>query len=52
MILRARALSAGLSISDLDLLTVGQLLDIFTEQHNDRQQYPVMGSASDLMGFM
>ena len=34
-----RCLEVGLSISDLDLLTIGMVLDIWTEKGNDGEKY-------------
>ena len=34
-----RCLEVGLSISDLDLLTIGMVLDIWTEKGNDSVKY-------------
>ena len=34
-----RCLEVGLSLSDLDLLTIGMVLDIWTEKGNDGEKY-------------
>jgi hypothetical protein len=34
-----RCLEVGLSLSDLDLLTIGFVLDIWTEKGNDGEDY-------------
>ena len=34
-----RCLEVGLSMSDLDLLTIGLVLDIWTERGNDEYKY-------------
>lgn len=34
-----RAAEIGISIQDFDLLSVGMLLDIFTERANDAEEY-------------
>ena len=34
-----RCLEVGLSMSDLDLLTIGLVLDIWTEKGNDEYKY-------------
>jgi hypothetical protein len=34
-----RCLEAGISIRDLDLLTIGMVLDIWTEKGNDDYKY-------------
>ena len=35
-----RCAQVGISIQDLDLLTVGIVLDIFTEKNNDDYKWP------------
>ena len=42
-----RCLELGLSISDLDLLTVGMVLDMLTEQKNDEYKYPKLATQAD-----
>ena len=34
-----RCMEIGISVSDLDLLTVGLVLDIWTEKGNDSEKY-------------
>ena len=34
-----RCIELGMTISDLDLLTIGLVLDIWTEKGNDRVKY-------------
>jgi hypothetical protein len=41
----------GLSISDLDLLTVGMVLDMLTEQKNDEYKYPKLAMQDDFDKF-
>lgn len=48
VIFRLRALQMGLSLDDLDCVTCGQLLDLMTEAHNDKQQWPVKGDGAML----
>lgn len=36
-----RCVQLGLSISDLDLLTIGLVNDMFTEKENDDFKYPI-----------
>ena len=38
-----RCLEVGLSLSDLDLLTIGMVLDIWTEKGNDNADYGSSG---------
>jgi hypothetical protein len=42
-----RCVELGLNISDLDLLTVGMVLDMLTEQKNDEYKYPRLASQAD-----
>ncbi len=39
-----RCLEAGISIRDLDLLTIGMVLDIWTEKGNDEVKYKTVAS--------
>ena len=39
-----RCLEAGISIRDLDLLTIGMVLDIWTEKGNDEVKYKMADS--------
>ena len=39
-----RCLEAGISIRDLDLLTIGMVLDIWTEKSNDSVKYETLDS--------
>ena len=39
-----RCLEAGISIRDLDLLTIGMVLDIWTEKGNDEVKYTTVDS--------
>lgn len=43
-----RALQAGLSIGDLDLLTIGNVYDIIIEQGNDDFDWPVLATQEDI----
>lgn len=46
-----RCAQVGISIQDLDLLTVGLVLDIFTEKNNDDYQWPKMATQEDMDKF-
>ena len=46
-----RCLEVGLSISDLDLLTIGTVLDIWTEKGNDSEKYAYVADQSDMDRF-
>lgn len=38
----------GLSVSDLDLLSIGMVNDMFTESKNDGYEYPIIGTQADI----
>ena len=46
-----RCAQVGISIQDLDLLTVGLVLDIFTETNNDDYKWPKMATQEDMDKF-
>lgn len=46
-----RCLQVGLSIEDTDLLTVGEILDMFTESANDKAEYNVIAGQEDFNRF-
>ena len=46
-----RAVQMGISISDLDRLTIGLVLDMFTESLNDNYKYPDMATQEDFDNF-
>lgn len=46
-----RAAQIGISISDLDLLSIGLVLDMFTESQNDNYKYPNMATQNDFDKF-
>ena len=46
-----RCCQVGISIRDLDLLTVGMVMDMFTEQQNDSYKYPRMATQEDFNKF-
>lgn len=43
-----RAFQAGIDLDALDMLTVGNVLDIQTEKSNDSYKYPVKGNGAML----
>lgn len=43
-----RCVQCGLSIRDLDLLTVGMVFDIFTENQNDGEEYDQIATQADI----
>lgn len=43
-----RCVQCGISISDLELLSIGMILDIFTEQQNDSHEYPLIATKADI----
>ena len=46
-----RALQLGLSLSDLDQITVGDLIDMLIEYGNDEYNYPIKASQEDFRSF-
>ena len=46
-----RASQLGIPISDLDLLTIGMVLDMFTESQNEKYKYPDLATQSDFDRF-
>jgi len=44
-------MEVGISIPDLDLLTIGLVLDIWTEKGNDNTTYVQLASQSDFDSF-
>ena len=46
-----RCVEIGISISDLDLLTIGLVLDMWTEKSNDGQQYDRRATQEDFDKF-
>ena len=46
-----RAVQLGVSLSDLDLLTVGMVNDMYTELMNDDVKYPVKATQQDFDRF-
>lgn len=43
-----RCVQLGISISDLDLLSIGLVNDMFIELKNDDFDYPVLASQEDI----
>lgn len=50
-LLMLRALEIGLSVRDLDLVTIGLLLDIWTEKANDQVKYRRIATQEDFDRF-
>ena len=46
-----RAVQLGISLSDLDLLTIGMVNDMYTEQLNDEVKYPIKATQEDFDRF-
>lgn len=46
-----RAAQLGIGINDLDLLSIGLLMDLFTESQNDGYQYPNLATQHDFDKF-
>lgn len=43
-----RCAQCGIAISDLDLLSIGLVNDIFVERQNDDYDYPVLATQADI----
>lgn len=43
-----RCTQCGISISDLDLLSIGMVNDMFVEMKNDEYDYPVKATQADI----
>ena len=43
-----RAVQCGISISDLELLSIGMVNDMFIEMKNDEYEYPVLATQEDI----
>ena len=46
-----RAVQLGISLSDLALLTIGMVNDMYTEQLNDEVEYPIEATQEDFDRF-
>lgn len=49
--LMLRALQLGLSLSDLDQITIGDLVDMLIEYANDDYEYPIKATQDDFRSF-
>lgn len=43
-----RCVQCGISISDLEYLSIGMVIDMFTEQQNDEYEYPYIATQADI----
>jgi hypothetical protein len=43
-----RAAQLGISIRDLDLLTIGMINEMFIEAENDQFEYPTLATQEDI----
>lgn len=43
-----RCVQCGISISDLELLSIGMVNDMFIEMQNDDYDYPVIATQADI----
>lgn len=46
-----RCAEVGIAIADLDLLTIGVVLDMFTEKGNDNYDYAIVATQDDFDRF-
>ena len=49
--LMLRALQIGLRLSDLEEITIGDLIDMLIEHDNDQYQYPIKATQDDFRSF-
>ena len=45
-----RAVQLGLSIGDLDILSIGMVYDMLIERQNDDYDYPLIATQADIDG--
>lgn len=43
-----RCVQCGISISDLELLSIGMVNDMFIEMKNDEFKYPIIATQADI----
>ena len=43
-----RAIEMGLSLSDMDLLSMGEITDLMIEKINDSYEYPYVATQADI----
>ncbi len=43
-----RAVQCGISISDMDYLSIGMINDMFIEMKNDEYDYPLIATQADI----
>ncbi len=43
-----RAVQCGISVSDLEYLTIGMINDMFIEMKNDEYDYPLIATQEDI----
>ena len=46
-----RCVQLGLSMQDLELLTIGMINDMYVESGNDDNKYPVLATQEDMNRF-
>lgn len=46
-----RAIQLGLKISDLEQITIGELVDMLIENDNDSYEYPIKATQDDFRSF-
>lgn len=46
-----RCLQIGLSLKELDFLTIGLVMDIYTEKANDSADYDIIATQTDFDNF-
>ena len=46
-----RSVQLGVAVSDMDLLTIGLIMDMYAESMNDNEKYPDMATQKDFDKF-
>lgn len=50
-LLMLRAVQLGVAVSDLDLLSIGMVMDMYTEALNDQEPYARVATQADFDAF-
>lgn len=50
-LLLLRSVQLGISLSDLELLSIGMINDMYTEAQNDDEKYPLLAQQEDFDKF-
>ena len=50
-LLMLRAVQLGISVADMDLLTIGMIQDMYTEALNDQEPYAIVATQEHIDAF-